>query len=64
MSNVDVLFFKVGVNWNDLSKKNLEYDDRISNQVETFCEKHQLDDYICFQIWEYTLKRLKEYMVR
>jgi len=54
------LFFKVGVNWNNKSSK-LEYDDNIINQVKPFCDNNQLDDHICFQIWEYTLKRIKEF---
>jgi hypothetical protein len=54
------LFFKVGVNWNNKSSK-LEYDDNIINQVKTFCENNQLDDHTCFQIWEYTLKRIKDF---
>lgn len=56
----NMLLFKVGVNWNNLSK-HLEYDDGIVKQVKTFCENHQLDDHVCFQIWEKTLKMIKIY---
>jgi hypothetical protein len=57
----DDLYFKVGVNWNNIEAKNLVYDDDIINQVKAFCESHKLENDTCFQLWNYTIKRITKH---
>ena len=59
------VIFKLNWNWDMLSSnKNLDYDEKIADQVNSFCDANQLDEYICFQIWNHSIKMLRQYKER
>jgi len=57
--------FKSNWNWDMFSShKNLDYDQSIADQVTFFCDTYKLDEYICFQIWDHSMKLLLQYKER
>ena len=59
------VLFKLNWNWDMLSSsKNLDYDEKIANQVTSFCDTNKLDEYICYQVWDHSIKMLLQYKER